>query len=113
MSKAARLSSRKYCRNLGDIAQAAGTRILLEPLNRKEAWFLRQVADAAQIAKDVNHPAICVMGDFYHMYWEEPCDMAAFMAAGDRLHHVHLATGVEAHPSGTRSRTITGPDSAV
>ena len=78
---------------LGDAAQAAGTRILLEPLNRKEAWFLRQVADAAKIAQDVDHPAVCVMGDFYHMYWEEPCDMAAFMAGGDLLHHVHFGTG--------------------
>lgn len=76
---------------LGDAAQVAGTRILLEPLNRGEAWFLRQVADAAAICRDVNHPAICVMGDFYHMYIEEPSDMAAFLAAGDRLHHVHIA----------------------
>jgi sugar phosphate isomerase/epimerase len=77
---------------LGDFAQKAGTRILLEPLYRKEAHFLRQVADATQIARDSKNDGICVMGDFWHMTWEEPSDFAAFVAAGDRLHQVHMAS---------------------
>jgi sugar phosphate isomerase/epimerase len=77
---------------LGDFAQKAGTRVILEPLNRKEAHFLRQVADAAQIAKDCKHDGVCVMGDFWHMTWEEPSDFAAFVAAGSRLHQVHIAS---------------------
>ena len=36
-------------RDLGDHAQKSGTRVLLEPLNRGEAWFLRMLADAAAI----------------------------------------------------------------
>lgn len=81
--------------NLGKLAEhahAAGTRILLEPLNRGEAWFLRQLADAASICKDVDHPGICMMGDFYHMGVEEPCDYAAFISCRDYVHHVHLAS---------------------
>jgi sugar phosphate isomerase/epimerase len=77
---------------LGEAAQTAGTRILLEPLNRGEAWILRQLADAAAICRDVNHPAICMMGDFYHMGIEEPCDYAAFMSCRKYVHHVHLAS---------------------
>lgn len=77
---------------LGDAAQAAGTRILLEPLNRQEAWFLRMLADGASICRDVNHPAVCMMGDFYHMYFEETSDMGAFVSAGDYLHHVHIGS---------------------
>lgn len=77
---------------LGDAAQAAGTRILLEPLNRKETWYLRQLADAAAICKEVNNPGLCMMGDFYHMGFEEPCEYSAFLAARDYLHHVHLAS---------------------
>ncbi len=76
---------------LGDAAQAAGTRMLLEPLNRQEAWFLRMLADGASICRDVNHPAVCMMGDFYHMYLEETSDLGAFVSAGDYLHHVHVA----------------------
>lgn len=77
---------------LCEFAQKSGTRLLLEPLNRKETWYVRLVADAASISRDVNHPAACVMGDFYHMYIEETSDMGAFLSGGDLLHHVHLAS---------------------
>lgn len=86
---------------LGDAAQKAGTRILLEPLNRGEAWFLRQLADAAAICRDVNHPAVCLMGDFYHMGIEETSDLGAFASGGKYVHHVHLAS---------RKRNLPGQD---
>jgi len=79
-------------REVGANAEKAGTRVLLEPLNRGEAFFLRQLADAAAICRDVDHPAVCMMGDFYHMHIEETSDMGAFISAGKYLHHVHLAT---------------------
>jgi sugar phosphate isomerase/epimerase len=82
----------KILPELGEHAVKNNTRILLEPLNRREAHFLRQVGDGAAICRDVNHPGISVMGDFWHMTWEEPCDMAAFMAAAKYLHHVHIAS---------------------
>ena len=78
--------------DLCEFAAKAGTRLLLEPLNRKETWYVRLVADAAAICRDVNHPAACVMGDFYHMYIEETSDMGAFISGGPMLHHVHLAS---------------------
>ncbi|MBN1422503.1 MAG: sugar phosphate isomerase/epimerase [Planctomycetes bacterium] len=86
---------------LGEAAKAAGTRVLMEPLNRGEAFFLRQLADAASICRDVNHPAVCMMGDFYHMRIEETSDLGAFISAGSYLHHVHLAS---------RARNLPGQD---
>lgn len=77
---------------LGDHAKSCCTRLLLEPLNRKEAWFLRMLADAASICRDVDHICVAVMGDFYHMYIEETSDLGAFLSAGKYLHHVHLAS---------------------
>lgn len=77
---------------LGEHGTRVNSRILLEPLNRKEAYFLRLVADAAAICRDVNSPAICCMGDFWHMTWEETSDMGAFLSAGSYLHHVHIAS---------------------
>lgn len=77
---------------VADHAVKCGTRLLLEPLNRREAWFLRMLADAASICRDANHPGSCMMGDFYHMYIEETSDMGAFLSAGKYLHHVHLAS---------------------
>ncbi len=82
----------KVLPELGDHAQKAGVHILLEPLNRRECHFLRQVADGAAICRDVNHPGIRVMGDFWHMTWEETSDMAAFIAGGKFLRHVHIAS---------------------
>ena len=78
--------------DLGEHAVKCGTRVLLEPLNRGEAFFLRQLADAAAICRDVNHPGVCMMGDFYHMNIEETSDCGAFLSAGKYLHHVHLAS---------------------
>lgn len=88
-------------RELGEHARAAGTRVLLEPLNRGEAFFLRQLADAAAICRDVESPGVHMMGDFYHMGIEETSDMGAFISAGPYLHHVHLAS---------RKRNLPGQD---
>ncbi len=77
---------------LGEAAVQCKTRILLEPLNRGEAFFLRQLADGASLCRDINHPGVCMMGDFYHMCIEETSDCGAFLSAGKYLHHVHLAS---------------------
>ena len=77
---------------IGDYAVSVGSRVLLEPLNRGEAFFLRQLADAASICRDINNPGVQMMGDFYHMCIEETSDLGAFISAGSYLHHVHLAS---------------------
>ncbi len=87
---------------LGEHAVKAGTRILLEPLNRDECYFLRTLADGASMCKDVNSPGIALMGDFWHMTWEETSDMGAFLTGGDYLHHVHIAS--------RRTRNVPGED---
>jgi len=77
---------------LGSFAVEHGTTIILEPLNRKEAFYLRQVPDAASICRDINHPGVRLMGDFWHMTWEETSDFGAFYSAGNYLQHVHVAS---------------------
>ena len=77
---------------MGTLAQEHGTTVILEPLNRKEAFYLRQVGDAASICRDINNPGVRCMGDFWHMAWEENSDMGAFLSAGDHLQHVHVAS---------------------
>lgn len=86
---------------IGEHGAKVGGRILLEPLNRNEAFFLRLLADAAAMCREVNSPGVAMMGDFYHMYIEEPSDMGAFISAGKWLHHVHLAS---------RKRVLPGQD---
>ena len=77
---------------LGNYAVEHGTTVILEPLNRKEAFFLRQVGDAASICRDINNPGVRCMGDFWHMTWEEASDFGAFQSAGNYLQHVHVAS---------------------
>lgn len=79
-------------KELGVFADSHGTRLLIEPLNRRECYFCRQVADAAAIARDVEGPGVSVMGDFWHMTWEETSDRGAFISGGDNLRHVHIAS---------------------
>ncbi|MCD7936816.1 MAG: sugar phosphate isomerase/epimerase [Tannerellaceae bacterium] len=77
---------------MGTFAAQHGTTVIFEPLARNEAFYLRQVADAASICRDINHPGVRCMGDFWHMTWEETSDMGAFLSAGDYLQHVHIAS---------------------
>ena len=91
---------------LGEHAVKCGTRVLIEPLNRKEAFFLRLLADAAAICRDVNHPGVAMMGDFYHMTVEETSDMGAFISAGKYLHHVHIASRIRRYYPGQDGKSF-------
>ncbi|MDR2120099.1 MAG: sugar phosphate isomerase/epimerase [Tannerella sp.] len=77
---------------LGTFALQHGTTIILEPLNRDEAFYLRLVADAASICRDIRNAGVRCLGDFWHMTWEETSDMGAFISAGEYLQHVHIAS---------------------
>ena len=89
------LETREYLcdqlHKLGEFALSCGTTVILEPLNRKEAFYLRLVADAAAICRDADSEGVKCRGDFWHMQ-EETSDYAAFMAAGSYLRHVHIAS---------------------
>lgn len=76
---------------LGRYAMSKNTTIILEPLNRREAFYLRQVADAAAICRDTNCPGVKCMGDFWHMS-EETSDFGALMSGGEYLQHIHIAS---------------------
>ena len=90
---------------LGEYALQHNTTVILEPLNRKEAHYLRQVADAAAICRDSNSAGVKCMGDFWHMQ-EETSDYAALLSAGpEYLQHVHIASRGE--------RKMPGEDGAL
>ncbi|MDR1602135.1 MAG: sugar phosphate isomerase/epimerase, partial [Tannerella sp.] len=87
---------------LGTFAVQHNTTIILEPLNRGEAFYLRLLADAASICRDINNPGVKCLGDFWHMTKEETSDLGAFISAGDYLQHVHIAS--------RRRRSMPGED---
>ena len=76
---------------LGEYALKHNTTVILEPLNRTEAFYLRLVSDAAAICRDADSEGVKCMGDFWHMQ-EETSDYAAFISAGKYLQHVHVAS---------------------
>ncbi|MDL2213379.1 sugar phosphate isomerase/epimerase [Bacteroides sp. OttesenSCG-928-E20] len=78
--------------DMGTFAAKHNTTVMLEPLNRGEAFYLRQLADAAAICRDINNPGVRCLGDFWHMTFEETSDMGAFISAGEYLQHVHIAS---------------------
>jgi sugar phosphate isomerase/epimerase len=103
------LKTREYLceqmHELGEYALKHNTTVILEPLNRREAHYLRQVGDAAAICRDSKSAGVKCMGDFWHMS-EETSDYAALMAAGSEyLQHVHIAS--------RGNRKMPGEDGAV
>lgn len=83
---------------IGDHAKKAGSRVLLEPLNKGETFYLNRLEQAVAICRKLDNPGIGLMGDFYHMGLEEKSDAAAFTAGAPWLHHVHLASRVRNLP---------------
>ena len=77
--------------DLGEYALQRGTTVILEPLNRRECFYLRLVADAAAICRDAKSEGVKCMGDFWHMQ-EETSDYAALISARDYLQHIHIAS---------------------
>lgn len=76
---------------LGDQAANRGLKLLIEPVNQSESEYLHSVAHAAEICAEVNHPAIGLTPDFFHMQKEEPDIAAALTAARPWIHHLHTA----------------------
>ena len=68
----------------------AGLTLAIEPLNGKESNIITSVDEAVGFAKQINHPAIRVLADFYHMD-EENEALDTLVRNKDWLAHIHLA----------------------
>lgn len=75
-----------------EVAAARGVRLALEPLNRYESDLINNQKQALAFVEEVNHPALGLLLDTYHVNIEESSWTKPFrkaMKAG-RLFHVHL-----------------------
>jgi sugar phosphate isomerase/epimerase len=73
------------------VAEQVGVKLILEPLNRYETHFVKQLGMAAEICREVGSPAMTFMADFFHMNIEEVDLAKAIEATADCLSYVHLA----------------------
>jgi D-psicose/D-tagatose/L-ribulose 3-epimerase len=76
-------------RTLGDYAAAHNVTLCIEPLNRFETSFLNLAAQGIELVKRVDHPAVQLMLDTFHMNIEERALGEAIRAAGPWLRHFH------------------------
>ncbi len=78
-----------HLRTLSEYAQGRGVKLAIEPLNRYETDFINTAEQAVKMIADVNHPALVILLDSYHMNIEEKDPAGAILLAGDKLGHFH------------------------
>jgi sugar phosphate isomerase/epimerase len=84
----------------GEEAAKNGVVIAIEPLNKNESNIVNYVTDGAQLAKEVDVPAVQVLADFYHM--DELDEPLSHLIDVGSIAHVHVADSGRYRPgSGT------------
>lgn len=78
-----------HLKNLAVYAGERGKRVCLEPLNRFETDFINTCEQGLQMVKEVNHPAMKLQLDTFHMNIEEKDQAATIRKAGKHLAHFH------------------------
>ena len=75
---------------IGEEASILEITAVVEPLHRGETNLINCVADGIRLVRQVSHPHVKLLADFYHMRLEaEP--FTSIREAGELLKHVHLA----------------------
>jgi len=85
-------------RATGEYAAKQGIKLVVEPWNRYETYFINRLDQALDLVKAVNLNNVGVMGDFFHMNIEETSLPDAILKAGAKLMHVHAADSNRAAP---------------
>jgi sugar phosphate isomerase/epimerase len=81
---------RDLLRAMGPLAGKLGITIVIEHLNRRECNIVNSLTEGCRLAREVGHPSIRVLADFYHMHQEGEANRN-LMQAAEELRHVHLA----------------------
>lgn len=78
-------------RDAAERAAELGLRLGIEPVNRYESFLVNTAEQARELADAIDHPAVGVHLDAYHMNIEEQEFFAPVAASVDRLVHFHLS----------------------
>lgn len=79
-----------FLQRAGQVAAPLGITLVIEPLNRGESNVLNSVPEGVALAEAVDHPAIQVLADLYHMQLENET-LAHVETCAAWLRHIHVA----------------------
>lgn len=80
-----------FLKMAGGHAAAAGVTIVIEPLNRAETNIINSVVEGVDIMRRVNHPAVRMLVDGFHLMREREPAETVVQHAGT-FAHMHVAT---------------------
>jgi sugar phosphate isomerase/epimerase len=83
---------------LADYARPRQVRIILEPVNRKEARYVHSTQDGLELVHRVNRPNFGLMLDTYHMYLEDKDMLASLYEAAPFCWHMHISDSNRCYP---------------
>ena len=89
----ARRDTLAFLKIAGDQASSRGVTVAIEPLNTGECNWINSVEEAHSLAVELNHPAVGVLSDLYHVSLENE-SYEGMRAAGQYLKHVHVASPI-------------------
>lgn len=95
----------QFCQKLGDRIADCKMTVVLEPLRREEANYMRKVSEGADFVDRINRPKIQLLADMYHMRCEgETAD--SILKGGKRILHCHIAEKEKRMPPGTKGESF-------
>jgi len=86
----------EFLRLAGDFARPHGIVIAVEPLRRQESNILNTGAEALRLVREVHHPQVKMIIDFFHLRQENE-DPGILREAQEEIVHLHFA-----NPAGRR-----------
>ncbi|HLY63443.1 MAG TPA: sugar phosphate isomerase/epimerase family protein [Terriglobia bacterium] len=94
----------EFLRLAGDVARSSGIVIAIEPLRKQESNIINTGAEALRLVREVQHPNVKMIIDFYHLRVENE-DPQIVWEARDEIVHFHFA-----NPQGRRWPRDPGED---
>lgn len=91
-------------REVAQVASDEGITICIELINRFETYICNTVEQGLEYLALVDHPAVKLQLDTYHMSMEEDNLAAPILAAGTKLGHFHCADSNRKLPGGGQVR---------
>lgn len=81
----------KNIRVAADYAESKKVKLAIEAINRYETYFANTLEKAYRLVKEIDHPAVKIMADLFHMSIEERSIPHSLRMVSDELIHVHIA----------------------